>query len=166
MNTLLGGITSYTLRCQSLSHWFYSNNPLTLQPSSVQNLYIMHRILMSSWCFSYCSWNSICCNPPVHDFTGHAKRLTDPQQTNTWACYVFAYVRTSKFLWTLHFDKRFVCKPTTYLVMWESQSVELFGLQQIAISWAIFLSLLYLLLRLICGWFLCTFINSSHVWYI
>jgi len=75
MNMLLGGITSYTLRCQGLNRWSYSNNPLTLQPSSVQNLYIMHKILMSSWWFSYCSWNSTRCNPPVHDFTRHAKQL-------------------------------------------------------------------------------------------
>jgi hypothetical protein len=25
----------------------------------------------------------ICCNPPIHSFTGDRKNLTDPQQTNT-----------------------------------------------------------------------------------
>jgi len=89
MNTLLGGITSYTLQCQGLNRWSYLNNPLTLQPSSVRNSYIMYRNLMSSWCLSYRSWNGTWRNPPVHDFTGHAKHLTDPRQANTWACYVF-----------------------------------------------------------------------------
>jgi len=60
INMLLGGITLYTLWCQSLNPRSYSNNPLTLQQSSVQNSYIMHRNWMSSWCFSYRSWNSTC----------------------------------------------------------------------------------------------------------
>jgi len=45
----------------------------------------------------------------------------------------------ASFLWIQHFERRCICKPTC-LVMQESQSDKLCGLCQIAVSWAIWLS--------------------------
>jgi hypothetical protein len=32
---------------------------------------------------------TVCGDPPIHNFTGQRKNLTDPKQTNNYAAYVF-----------------------------------------------------------------------------
>lgn len=71
---------------------------------------------------------AICRNLPIHSFTGGRRNLTDPQQTNTK--HVMS-LRNYK-------EKQFVCGQNIWtegaFVMRESQSDELCGLRQTAVS--------------------------------